>query len=159
VFALPSGERLHQFRRGSYPATIHSLVFSPDASLLVVSSESDTVHVFRLEDPAAAAAAYVPAMAHVGAGVSVCVCVCACLFVFVCVFVGVCVGVCVMMTRAHLGGRAANSWSAYLPLSYLPTVVTDTLLVARHYAWARLPALGPRAYEPHIHTVHGSTDA
>ena len=56
VFALPSGDRLHQFRRGSYPVTIHSLAFSPDSTLLVVSSETDTIHVFRMEDPATAAA-------------------------------------------------------------------------------------------------------
>lgn len=58
MFTLPSGTRVHQFRRGSYPVTIHSLAFSVDSSILAVSSESDTIHIFKLEDPAAAATAY-----------------------------------------------------------------------------------------------------
>ena len=60
VFALPSGERLHQFRRGTYPVTISSLAFSPDSTMIVVSSESDTVHVFRMDDAPVAATAYAP---------------------------------------------------------------------------------------------------
>jgi autophagy-related protein 18 len=49
VFSLPSGERLYEFRRGSYPATISSLSFSPDLSFLACSSDSDTVHIFKLQ--------------------------------------------------------------------------------------------------------------
>jgi autophagy-related protein 18 len=48
VFSVPDGSKLYQFRRGSYPARIFSLSFHPNDSLLAVSSETETVHVFRL---------------------------------------------------------------------------------------------------------------
>jgi len=48
VFSLPSGKKLHQFRRGTYPATIYSLSFSLNSSMLCVSSDSDTVHIFKV---------------------------------------------------------------------------------------------------------------
>ncbi|RKO95985.1 WD40 repeat-like protein, partial [Caulochytrium protostelioides] len=48
IFAVPSGEKLYQFRRGSYPATIYSMAFRRDSSLLAVSSDTDTIHIFRL---------------------------------------------------------------------------------------------------------------
>jgi len=48
VFSMPSGEKLHQFRRGTYPATIYSLAFNQNSSLLAVSSDSDTIHIFKL---------------------------------------------------------------------------------------------------------------
>jgi autophagy-related protein 18 len=51
VFGLPSGQKLYQFRRGTYPSTIYSMSFNLSASLLCVSSTSDTVHVFRLATP------------------------------------------------------------------------------------------------------------
>ena len=48
VFALPSGQKIHEFRRGSIPSTIHSLSFNLSSTLLCASSASDTVHIFRL---------------------------------------------------------------------------------------------------------------
>ena len=39
---------MFQFRRGTYPARIYSLVFSLDSQLLGVSSDSDTVHIYKL---------------------------------------------------------------------------------------------------------------
>lgn len=48
VYAVPSGRLLHQFRRGSYTARIHSMTFNAANTLLCVSSDSDTVHLFRL---------------------------------------------------------------------------------------------------------------
>jgi autophagy-related protein 18 len=53
VFALPSGNKLYQFRRGSYPSTIYSMSFNLSATLLCVSSTTDTVHIFRLASPTA----------------------------------------------------------------------------------------------------------
>ncbi|KAJ1679241.1 autophagy protein [Spiromyces aspiralis] len=50
VFSLPDGAKVAQFRRGTYPAKIYSISFNVTSTLLCVSSDSDTVHIFRLED-------------------------------------------------------------------------------------------------------------
>lgn len=52
VFALPSGKRLFEFRRGvRRNATIYSLSFCPDSLFLSASSNLETIHVFRLDVP------------------------------------------------------------------------------------------------------------
>ncbi|KAI0843760.1 WD40 repeat-like protein [Hypoxylon sp. FL0890] len=51
VFSVPQGQKLFQFRRGTYPSTIYSMSFNMASSLLCVSSTSDTVHIFRLQQP------------------------------------------------------------------------------------------------------------
>lgn len=51
VFEVPSGKRLYQFRRGTYPATIYSISINLSSTLLCVSSATDTVHIFRLRNP------------------------------------------------------------------------------------------------------------
>ena len=51
VFSVPRGQKLFQFRRGTYPSTIYSMSFNVASSLLCVSSTSDTVHIFRLQQP------------------------------------------------------------------------------------------------------------
>lgn len=48
VFSIPKGQKLYQFRRGTYPSTIYSMSFNLSSTLLCVSSTSDTVHIFRL---------------------------------------------------------------------------------------------------------------
>lgn len=48
VFSVPRGQKLYQFRRGTYPSTIYSMSFNLSSTLLCVSSISDTVHIFRL---------------------------------------------------------------------------------------------------------------
>lgn len=48
VFSVPRGQKLYQFRRGTYPSTIYSMSFNPLSSLLCVSSVSETIHIFRL---------------------------------------------------------------------------------------------------------------
>lgn len=48
VFSIPSGQRIYQFRRGSIPARIYSINFNMQSNMLVVTSASDTVHIFRL---------------------------------------------------------------------------------------------------------------
>ncbi|KAL7747598.1 autophagy protein [Sorochytrium milnesiophthora] len=48
VFSVPDGAKLFQFRRGTYPARIHSLNFNLSVSMLVCSSETETVHLFKL---------------------------------------------------------------------------------------------------------------
>ncbi|KAI1178158.1 protein-vacuolar targeting protein Atg18 [Nemania sp. FL0916] len=49
VFSVPKGQKLYQFRRGTYPSTIYSMSFNMASSLLCVSSTSDTIHIFRLQ--------------------------------------------------------------------------------------------------------------
>ncbi|EEY17310.1 WD repeat domain phosphoinositide-interacting protein [Verticillium alfalfae VaMs.102] len=48
VFSIPKGQKLYQFRRGTYPSTIYSMSFNLSSTLLCISSTSDTVHIFRL---------------------------------------------------------------------------------------------------------------
>jgi len=54
VFGIPDRALLYQFRRGTKPATITSLAFNSTLDLLCVSSESETVHIFRMENRTAA---------------------------------------------------------------------------------------------------------
>ncbi|KAG6005916.1 autophagy protein [Claviceps maximensis] len=51
VFSVPKGQKMYQFRRGTYPSTIYSMSFNLSSTLLCVSSTSDTVHIFRLSSP------------------------------------------------------------------------------------------------------------
>ncbi|KAG6022781.1 autophagy protein [Claviceps sp. Clav32 group G5] len=51
VFSVPRGQKIYQFRRGTYPSTIYSMSFNLSSTLLCVSSTSDTVHIFRLSSP------------------------------------------------------------------------------------------------------------
>jgi autophagy-related protein 18 len=48
VFRVPSTEKLYQFRRGSLPANIFHMAFDQAGELLAVTSDSDTVHIFKL---------------------------------------------------------------------------------------------------------------
>jgi len=63
VFGIPDRALLFQFRRGTKPATITSLAFNSTLDLLCVSSESETVHIFRMENRTAA---YGPLQCHSG---------------------------------------------------------------------------------------------
>ncbi|KAF4982544.1 hypothetical protein FZEAL_1854 [Fusarium zealandicum] len=51
VFSVPKGQKLYQFRRGTYPSTIYSMSFNLSSTLLCISSTSDTIHIFRLGAP------------------------------------------------------------------------------------------------------------
>ena len=51
VFSVPDGQKLCEFRRGSMRcASIGTLAFSPDSSLLLVSSNTETIHIFHVDD-------------------------------------------------------------------------------------------------------------
>lgn len=50
VFLSQSGDILYQFRRGTYPAHIYSINFNITNTFLCVSSDSETVHIFKLGD-------------------------------------------------------------------------------------------------------------
>ncbi|KAK4154464.1 WD40-repeat-containing domain protein [Chaetomidium leptoderma] len=63
VFSVPDGQKLYQFRRGTYSSVIYSLSFNLSSTLLCVSSMSETVHIFRLvnaQNPNACGAAALP---------------------------------------------------------------------------------------------------
>jgi autophagy-related protein 18 len=51
VFSVPSGQKLYQFRRGTYAARIYSISFNMAGTLLSVSSDTDTLHIFKLMTP------------------------------------------------------------------------------------------------------------
>lgn len=48
IFGLPNGEKLFQFRRGSLPVKIHCINFNAASTFLVVTSASETIHIFKL---------------------------------------------------------------------------------------------------------------
>eukprot|EP00761_Pharyngomonas_kirbyi_P004473 gb/GECH01004478.1/.p1 GENE.gb/GECH01004478.1/~~gb/GECH01004478.1/.p1 ORF type:complete len:361 (+),score=87.83 gb/GECH01004478.1/:1-1083(+) len=48
VFSVPDSNMLFTFRRGSSAALIHSIAFNEDSSMLCVSSDKETVHVFQI---------------------------------------------------------------------------------------------------------------
>ncbi|KAJ1129434.1 hypothetical protein NDU88_007804 [Pleurodeles waltl] len=53
VFSTPEGEKLYEFRRGMKRyVNISSLVFSMDSQFLCASSNTETVHIFKLEQVA-----------------------------------------------------------------------------------------------------------
>lgn len=52
VHDVGNGQLLYEFRRGyARCVSIYSLSFSADALFLCASSNTETVHIFKLEDP------------------------------------------------------------------------------------------------------------
>eukprot|EP00002_Diphylleia_rotans_P016617 TRINITY_DN3235_c0_g1_i1.p1 TRINITY_DN3235_c0_g1~~TRINITY_DN3235_c0_g1_i1.p1 ORF type:complete len:366 (-),score=63.98 TRINITY_DN3235_c0_g1_i1:217-1314(-) len=49
IFSIPSATKIHSFRRGTYSANVYHMSFSEDSNILVVSSDTGTVHVYRLD--------------------------------------------------------------------------------------------------------------
>ena len=49
IFSIPDAKQLWQFRRGSTPARIWSINFNLANTLLAVSSDSSTIHIYRLQ--------------------------------------------------------------------------------------------------------------
>jgi autophagy-related protein 18 len=47
VHSVASGKTLQQFRRGSYPANLYSIVFSKDSSFLAVTSDTSMILFLR----------------------------------------------------------------------------------------------------------------
>lgn len=50
VFDVVAGNLVHELRRGSNPASIYCINFNSDSTLLCVSSDHGTIHIFSLED-------------------------------------------------------------------------------------------------------------
>ncbi|CCE66090.1 hypothetical protein TPHA_0O01210 [Tetrapisispora phaffii CBS 4417] len=50
VFSVETGAKLYQFRRGTYPTNVHSIIFSNDSKYLSVTCSSKTVHIFKMDN-------------------------------------------------------------------------------------------------------------
>jgi WD40 repeat protein len=48
VFSVPNGDKIAQFRRGTYPAKIYNMTFNAVSTLLAVASDTETIHIFKL---------------------------------------------------------------------------------------------------------------
>lgn len=64
VFRVLHATKVYEFRRGTYGAKIYSMNFNLDSTLLVVSSATETVHVFSLKaaEGRRSLKSYVPSM-------------------------------------------------------------------------------------------------
>lgn len=60
VFSVPDAKKLWQFRRGTTTAHIFSMNFNLASTLLAVSSDTSTIHIYRLANKDAAAAGAAP---------------------------------------------------------------------------------------------------
>ncbi|CCH46702.1 putative WD repeat-containing protein [Wickerhamomyces ciferrii] len=49
IFNTISGNKVHEFRRGSYSALIHKLTFNLSSTLIAATSDTETVHIFKLQ--------------------------------------------------------------------------------------------------------------
>ena len=49
VFDAKSGDKVGEFRRGSFAASIQSTSFSPLSDLVAITSSKNTLHVFKIE--------------------------------------------------------------------------------------------------------------
>ncbi|KAH9637041.1 hypothetical protein HF086_009819 [Spodoptera exigua] len=116
VFAVPERTRLYEFRRGvKRCVSIACLAFSACGSYLAATSNTETVHVFRLTEPAPAGpAADEPAAAPAE-------------------------------DEAAGGWMGWLSSAVSAGAGYLPAQVADVLAQGRAFAAARLPHTGYRA--------------
>ncbi|CEI96330.1 Putative Autophagy-related protein 18 [Rhizopus microsporus] len=129
IFSTLDATKVYQFRRGSYPAKIYSMSFNLVSSLLCVSSDTETVHIFKL-----AANGNSPGAVHNhisyekelqekevnGRGSSV--------------------GQMLRRSSMHLGRNLAGSVG-----SYLPDVITEMWEPTRDFAQLKLPSAGIRS--------------
>eukprot|EP01132_Coremiostelium_polycephalum_P004017 gene4017-5021_t len=49
VHTLPNAAKSLSFRRGTFPGVIHSMTFSCDSKYLCVSSDTGTIHIFKID--------------------------------------------------------------------------------------------------------------
>ncbi|KAI8146765.1 WD40-repeat-containing domain protein [Fennellomyces sp. T-0311] len=137
VFSIPGANKLYQFRRGSYPAKIYSMSFNLVSSLLCVSSDTETVHIFKLSTGAAPSSGGNNGYGNGGSGVH-----------------GYgkeqngteprnrssSVGQMLRRSSLHIGRNIAGSVG-----SYLPEMITEMWEPARDFAWLKLPSAGVRS--------------
>ncbi|ORX47963.1 WD40 repeat-like protein [Hesseltinella vesiculosa] len=124
VFSIPDANKVYQFRRGSYPAKIYSMSFNMVSSLLCVSSDTETVHIFKLSTGAApngyASAKDNDQQKERGRSGSV--------------------GQMLRRSSLHIGKNIAGSMG-----SYLPEALTEMWEPARDFASLKLPSSGVRS--------------
>jgi len=130
VFSIPNAQKLYQFRRGSYATRIHSISFNVMSTLLCVSSDTDTVHIFKLGGvPGSAGSSAGNGTSNNGTGsaniarhstgqtpIS---------------------GSTIRRSSLHLGRTVAGSVG-----NYLPDALTEMWEPARDFAYLKLPASG-----------------
>eukprot|EP00088_Acartia_fossae_P022134 TRINITY_DN2340_c0_g3_i1.p1 TRINITY_DN2340_c0_g3~~TRINITY_DN2340_c0_g3_i1.p1 ORF type:complete len:440 (+),score=77.95 TRINITY_DN2340_c0_g3_i1:218-1537(+) len=119
IFNVTDGSRLVEFRRGvKRCAHVYSLSFSQDSQYLALSSNTETVHIFKVEEGQAQQQAEQARQQPS------------------------------LMSGGGSGGGADDSWMGYLSkaasvtASYLPAQVTDTLNQFRAYATLTVPSPG-----------------
>ncbi|KAG0164058.1 autophagy protein [Apophysomyces sp. BC1034] len=127
VFSIPDGNKIYQFRRGSYPAKIYSMSFNLVSSLLCVSSDTETVHIFKLANGDPKQDTYdafgdkgqngAEARARSGS-----------------------VGQMLRRSSLHFGRNIAGSVG-----SYLPEMITEMWEPSRNFASLKLPSAGVRS--------------
>ncbi|KAG0176810.1 autophagy protein [Apophysomyces sp. BC1034] len=133
VFAIPDANKVYQFRRGSYPAKIFSMSFNLVSSLLCVSSDTETVHIFKLPTGGAPVAngpnGYGGAVSYTkeydnadsrGGSSSV--------------------GQILRRSSMNIGRNIAGSMG-----SYLPEMITEMWEPSRDFASLKLPSAGVRS--------------
>lgn len=120
VFSIPEGQKLHEFRRGvKRCVSIYSLAFSGDGQYLAASSNTETVHVFRLEMSGRGSNAQDGRRQSAAAA-----------------------------QQAAAADGTDGSWMGYLgnalvkSANYLPTGVSEMLSQGRDFATVRLPFFG-----------------
>jgi len=131
VFNVADGARVYELRRGlKRTATIYSLSFSPCGLYLACSSNTETVHVFKMEETSPKetgtdAGNSSPPSSSGGSGFSP---------------VGGSAGIAGDSTVAGIANNGDSSWMGYfsnvvsVSANYLPSQVTDTLMQGRAFA-------------------------
>ncbi|KAL1923004.1 uncharacterized protein VTP21DRAFT_9380 [Calcarisporiella thermophila] len=118
VFSVPGANKLFEFRRGSYPARIHCISFNLVSTLLCASSDTETVHIFKLGANEPPAHSFDNSQGRKKSGV----------------------GAMLRRQSLHLGRNLAGGLS-----SYLPEAVTDIWQPLRDFAFLKLPNSGVRS--------------
>jgi len=119
IFGVQDGARLMEFRRGvKRCAHVYSLAFSQESDLLALSSNTETIHIFKLDGSQAEGQGPVsPAVDH-------------------------------RQQQQQQPQQDDGSWMGYLSkavtasASYLPAQVTDTLNQSRAFATVTVPSAG-----------------
>ncbi|KAJ3205567.1 autophagy protein [Entophlyctis luteolus] len=138
VFSVPNGQKLHQFRRGTYNATIYSLAFDLSNKYLAVSSDTDTVHIFKLETDSERKEREKRLNAHIASGGGT----------FFESVVGVSTPTSLDSAKKMIGGIVGTGLAAVRsPIasatsavsSFLPNTITEIWEPQRDFAFAKLP--------------------
>ncbi|KAG0310126.1 autophagy protein [Linnemannia gamsii] len=121
IWSIPNAQRLYQFRRGSHSARIYSLSFNLVSTLLCVSSDTDTVHIFKLGGGTG------PNNSHRNGG----------LLDGSLDFKKSGMGSVLKRQSMHFGRNLAGSVG-----SYLPGAITEIFEPSRDFAYLKLPSAG-----------------